>query len=90
MGRTVAYGLFMNLPLTVALEHHLRYNHYPPLPKSLAPVAESAIDAVNEGDSGREIELPKGIEVNKSTTLTAGKIIDWLHLDSMVEQEYYF
>ncbi len=60
------------------LEHHLRYNHYPPISVSFADVAEQAIDACEFGDDERKITMPNGV------TLHAHEIVEQLHLDSFL------
>jgi hypothetical protein len=67
---------------TVMLEHHLRYNHFPPLSTELVEYAESAIDACNEGDWDREITLigPQGVAI-----VRAGDLVEGLHLDCFIE-----
>ena len=65
----------------VLLEHHLCFNHFPPISNVFVPVAERAIELANDGDWDETIEMPNGI------TLSAGEIVDQLHLTSFVTFE---
>lgn len=49
-----------NVSLRNALSWHLTSNHYPPLPSYFIPTAAAAIEAGQEEDWDREIELPRG------------------------------
>lgn len=48
-------------PLDVAIGIHLQTNFFPPLPAEYVPLVREAIDAVNEADPDRDIQLPEGI-----------------------------
>jgi len=84
----------MELDQAVALWHHLKYNHYPPIPESFIPVCEAAIAAINDGDYGRLIDLPDGVthRVHGKQAL-AWEIVEFAHLDGFVDdpgQEYEY
>ena len=48
------------LDLGIALEWHLRSNHYPPLPLFFIPACKAALEAAQDEDWDRDIPLPKG------------------------------
>jgi hypothetical protein len=73
--------------LETGLTWHLLSNHYPPVPKSMVRVCMEAIDAMNEGDYYREIELPEGITYKGQTTAPAWDISNQHHLDAWIEYE---
>lgn len=72
-----------------AIGMHLRTNHYPPVPLSMVEPCIEAIDAGNEGDIDREIEMPEGVSYRGNTTAPAWAIIEQHHLDSWIEREEY-
>lgn len=78
---------FMGTDRRVAIEHHLQYNHYPPLPLSLASLAEAAIDAVSNGDFQKELELPRGLSFRGAETVTAIDAVEAMHLDSFIDTD---
>ena len=59
-----------NISLQRAVSWHLSSNHYPPHPPYMVPVALAAIEAGNEEEWDRDIELPKGC-VEHKVVLTA-------------------
>ena len=63
---------------------HLQSNHYPPIGIEFVPVAEKAIDKVIQGEYNFSIKMPN----NK--TLTAGEIVEGLHLEPWVESDSEF
>jgi len=62
-----------------ALAWHLAYNFIPAQPPELLDYCMEAIDACNEGDPTRAINLPGGVSV------TAGELVDDLRLNDLVE-----
>jgi hypothetical protein len=72
----------------VRLEYHLRYNHYPPVPREMFPFIERAIElgrtndfiSVEVGDEIRTLERD-GFHV------TAAELIAQFHLDMFVEEQ---
>lgn len=66
-----------------ALEWHLQYNHYPPVPMAFVTVAEDAIAACLADDEYRMVPLPIGYSPEK---LPAYKIVEALHLEPFLEQ----
>ena len=69
------------------LKIHLAANHYPPVPIEMVPVCLSAIDACNDDDYLREIELPPGVLWRQQKVVPANAVIDSFHLDAWVACE---
>lgn len=74
--------------VNVALYHHLRYNHFPPVHEDFIPVAERAIELAQEAiwmdeQQGWDtvIEMPNGV------SLTVSEIVEGLHLDFFLEAD---
>jgi len=61
------------------LEHHLCFNHFPPVSNVFVPVAERAIELANEEQWDELIAMPNGV------VLSVGEIVDQLHLIDFVE-----
>lgn len=70
-----------------ALSWHLTSNHYPPVPEFMVPVCEAAIDAYNEGEPDRLINLPEGVSYRGVISAPAIAIIEGHHLDAWLEDE---
>ena len=66
---------------------HFSSNCYPPVPQFMVQVAIDAIDAVNEGDYDRKIDLPAGVSFRNSKTVSASDVVDQLRLDAWIEGE---
>lgn len=91
MGRSSLEGMLEMTDLDTALGWHLQSNHYPPVPSIMIPVASAAIDAANEGETDRLIELPDNVEFRDGrTAVEAWRIIESFHLDSFIEQDEYW
>ena len=69
------------LPLRQVLEIHLSCNFFPPISVSVAPIAEEAIEEVNNGNHDTMIRLPNG------SSLKASWIVEILHLESFLDNE---
>jgi hypothetical protein len=67
---------------TTMLHHHLVYNHYPPLPEKWVSAAEEAIDAYNDGEPDRLIQLP-----GTDTSFYASTLVEDWHLDEFIQYE---
>ena len=65
----------------IALEHHLQYNHYPPVDKVFVPIAKQAIDLANDGKWAEVIKMPNGIEASVCS------IVEGLHLEYFIDEE---
>ena len=65
------------------LQIQLQGNHYPPVSLDFIPACKEAISAGNDLDYGRQITMCNG------KTMTAGAIIEGLHLETfLIEEEY--
>jgi hypothetical protein len=90
MGRNLAEELAGSLGLRQSLAIHLRSNHYPPVPTSMIEPCIEAIQACNEGDYDRQIDLPEGVSWRGKTQAPAHAIAESHHLDAWIEcdEEY--
>lgn len=87
MGYASALGMVEAVGRWEALPWHLGSNHYPPLPISLVPTCISAVEAVEDGDPQRLIELPEGIEYQDGRVAPAWAIVEGMHLDAFIRWE---
>jgi hypothetical protein len=88
MGSNLAFELAnSNLDLETALAHHLRGNHYPPVPLSMVEPCIQAIDAFYDEDYNRLIELPEGISWRNKKFAPANEIVDAHHLNCFIDLE---
>lgn len=70
------------LDLGLALEIHLRSNHFPPVPTTMIPACKAAIAAGDEGeDWDLLIDLPEGISYQGKSQAPAWAIIEAHHLE---------
>jgi hypothetical protein len=78
------------LSLYTAMMYHLHNNHYPPVPLSMIEPCLKAIEAGNDWDWNREIELPEEVLYKgQFKTAPASSIIEAHHLEWFLEQEEY-
>jgi hypothetical protein len=91
MGRTQAEGFAAEvregLALSAALHYHLTANHYPPVPTSMVQPCIDAIEAVNDGFWGREIDLPEGVTFQGEQTAPAHEIVTSHHLHPFLRDD---
>lgn len=88
MGRSSLEGMMEMGDLDTVLSWHLQSNHYPPHPPIMIPVAKAAIDAANDIDYDRLIDLPEGVNYRDGrSSVEAWRIIESFHLDSFIEQD---
>jgi hypothetical protein len=88
MGANFAEDLATSeLPLEDQLAYHLRANHYPPIPAIMVGTCIAAIDAVNDYDPYREIELPDGVSYRGSDAAPAYAIVEQHHLNAWLDYE---
>lgn len=91
MGHTYAAGLADEvgelIDLNTALHIHLRSNHYPPLPTAMVEPCVAAIDAANDGDFDRHIDLTGIAQWRGNDYAPAWAIIEGHHLDSFIAYE---
>lgn len=67
-----------------AIVFHLRSNHYPPVPESMAIPCEAAIDAYENYEYDRLIPLPDGILWRGEPEAPAWAIVEDLHLEAFL------
>jgi hypothetical protein len=72
--------------LTIALTWHLRSNHFPPVPLSMVPICEAAIDAANADEYDQRIDLPDGVSYRGDDTAPAWAVIEAYHLDDFLAE----
>jgi hypothetical protein len=85
MGRMSLEGMLEgDVSYDAALEWHLTSNHYPPVPLSMIQACKEAIDACNEEDSDREIELPGAVLWRGRAFAPAWAIVEGHHLESFL------
>ena len=63
---------------------HFSSNCYPPVPQFMVQVAIDAIQAVNDEDFDRQIDLPAGVSFRDSKTVKAYEAVDALYLNAWV------
>lgn len=80
----LAEGLFdISMEQQIAIQ--LRSNHYPPVPLSMVKPCIEAINACNEGEHWREIDLPEGVTWRGQLTAPANAIVEGHHLHAWCE-----
>lgn len=76
------------IQLEVAVRRHLLYNHYPPVPSSMAGPCMRAIEYANRGEFGKRVRLPEGILFKeKYHTAPVWDVIKAHHLEFFLEQD---
>lgn len=85
MGGLAARDMAGQTDLRTALSWHLTSNHYPPVPTSMVPICEQAIQAIVEEDYDREITLPAGVSWLGKDSAPARAIAEAHHLHSFIE-----
>jgi len=87
MGSLQATEMADLLPLEQAMAWHLQVNHFPAVPSEMIPVCIEAVEAVNDYDEDRQIELPLGTTWRGMATAPAYAIVQGHHLDPWVVRE---
>jgi hypothetical protein len=89
MGYNTTLGLVGNTHLTMeqSIEIHLTSNHYPPVPAIMVDACVEAIQALNEGDRGRIVQLPKGVWFQGQNSANAWVIVQQHHLEPWLLDE---
>ena len=77
--------LFPDLSLEQSITIQLRSNHYPPVPYSMVPICIEAINAYNNGEHSKKINLPEGVLWRDNTYAPAHAIIEQHHLENWIE-----
>ena len=91
MGRSSLEGMLEVADKDVALKWHLRSNHFPPHPVEMVAVAAAAIDAANDDDFDRLIDLFDGVTWRDGrSSVEAWRLIDSLHLEGFIEQDEFW
>ena len=68
-----------------ALRWHLQANHYPPIPASMIEPCKKAIEACQEQDWHKPVELPEGISFKGSDHAPAIEVVEAHHLFAWLE-----
>jgi len=81
MGYLSAFEIREYLSENQALTWHLQYNHYPPISLIFLPAVRAALEAARDSDLSRRIELPTG------KIVTAGDVVEQVHLQAFLDSE---
>ena len=67
---------------------HLQSNHYPPHRDCMIPLALQAVDAANEEDWDRELELPDEVESFRGrSVIKVHEAVEAFHLHAFINNE---
>lgn len=77
-GTLEALGIDLTLEEQITIQ--LRNNHYPPVPYSMVQPCIDAIQACNEDESNRLINLPEDVEWRGKNQAPAHAIVEGHHL----------
>lgn len=87
MGYTSARDIRAWAKEEVALEWHLRSNHYPPFPLALVATAREALRmARQKDDPNTPLGLPKGITFRGRTKISLREAIESMHLEAFLDE----
>ena len=86
MGSMWAQGMAEWAGLEEGVRAHLRYNHYPPVPEYMVPIALKAINHARVYEWDELIELPKGTTFKRRTSAFVYELVEALHLEPWVTQ----
>lgn len=87
MGSLQAHEMAEMTDLETALRWHLGSNHYPPVPKTMVQPCADAIEAVNNLDYNKDIELPNGVLYKGLTFAPACVIVEQHHLEAWITED---
>ena len=88
MGYTSALDMAANTDLNTAVEWHLQYNCYPPVPVEMASTAVKAIEACVNEEPDILVELPEGVAFKDGrTAIAAFQVVELLRLNAFVEHQ---
>jgi len=88
MGNNLSHDLStMDMSLEQSITIQLRSNHYPPVPYSMVPICIEAINAYNDGDYSKRIDLPEGVSWRGEESAPANAIIEQHHLENWIEYD---
>lgn len=86
MGAMQAAEMAEMLSIEDGIAWHLRSNHYPPIPASMVEPCIEAINACNELDHDRKIQLPiDGVDRNGDPFQITWRGNDWAPAYAIVE-----
>ena len=85
LSHDLAYSVDLSLEQSITIQ--LRSNHYPPVPYSMVPICIEAINAYNDGDYSKHIELPEGVLWRGNEYAPANAIIEQHHLENWIEYD---
>jgi hypothetical protein len=88
MGYMTSLDLAENVSIDAGLAYHLQANHYPPVPVSMVDACIASIEAYQEEDYHREIDLPEGVSWRGQTSCPASAIVEAHHLDAWLPHTY--
>ena len=71
--------------IDTALRIHFNFNHYPPLPLSLLPVAKKAIQLAGNEQYDELIDLPEGITWKRRNKASVYACVNAWHLDCFLK-----
>ena len=87
MGQQSLEGMLEVSSFERALSWHLTSNHFPPVPVTMVQPCIEAIDAFNEGESDRLIDLGGVSLWRGQTAAPAWAIIEGHHLESFLADD---
>lgn len=92
MGYATALGwheavLDGSVSFRAAIEYHLRYNHYPPLPASLVDAAVRVVAKAGRGEWDAKVRLPPGVSYRGSRLAPVRACVEAWHLDAFIEAD---
>lgn len=91
MGRAFVEGMAgLELGLSEMVGMHLRSNLYPPVPLIMVDACCDAIDAYNELDYSRSIDLPDGVSWKGLSHAPAHAIIENHRLEAFLDNDEEF
>lgn len=86
MGYMNARGMAeAGIDIDTALGWHLQSNHYPPIPSTMIPACKAAIEAYQDEDYQRLIDLPAGVAWKGKRQAPASAIVDGHHLQAFID-----
>jgi hypothetical protein len=85
MGSMQAMEMAAHAPREVALRWHLESNHYPPVPLSMLPVCERAIQLAFEEEWHEQLDLPDDVTYRGFGRAPVAAIVESHHLQPFVD-----
>lgn len=85
MGSLSTLDIISYTDFETALRWHLRSNHFPPVPDAMYEPCVAAIEAANEGDYDRAIDLTDIAQYQGGNSAPAWAIIEGHHLDAFID-----